>query len=90
MKILELKNNDPRVILPGAIVSVYDPISERTKKAKILSRYGIQYICNFNVVCDDYGNKYGEEELWRYPDLVDVQFLDNNKISKGHFTEGVY
>lgn len=75
---------DNRNILPDDKVLAYDntlykndkdtPLSMTMKSATVLCRYGYRSTYNPN---------------WIYPDLVDVIFDHNKRISKGHFTTGI-
>lgn len=71
-------------IMPNNKVLVFDstlfindkdtPLSMTMKSAKIICRYGNRSTYNPN---------------WIYPDLVDVIFDHDKRLSKGHFTHGV-
>jgi hypothetical protein len=72
-------------ILPGSLVKVYrherfindkvTPVNMLMKEAIVLKRYGEK--C-FLIDCEHI-----------YPDLVDVNYLEDGYISKGHFTDRV-
>ena len=82
-------NNDPRPIMPGDKVLVWDKHYDKDMTATVVCRYGSWTMSHINVCYDDYGNRYGEPDRWLYPDLVDVEFDHRKGISHGHFTNGV-
>lgn len=92
-------SNDPRNIMPGDRVRVFNsrvykddkstPLSVTMQLATVLCRYGKKYIHHFNQVIDDYGYTIGEPDVWIYPDLVDVKFDNDERISHGHFTNQI-
>jgi hypothetical protein len=67
-------------IWPGDRVRVYDPRHESFREGVVLSRYGFVSYDMMRILGWSY-------ETAQYPDCIDVQFAD--RISKGHFTEGV-
>lgn len=78
-------------IMPGSKVLVFDsllfeddkstPLNYTFRAATVISRYG--FISKFVNDLND--------EPAKYPDCVDVEFDHRSgKISKGHFTYGVY
>lgn len=87
------------MILDGARVLVHDnrlyindidtPSSVTFKSATVIRRYGKTTEYRGNIAYDDYGNQFGEVEYWKYPDLVDVIFDHDGRISKAHFTSGI-
>jgi len=81
-------NNDPRNIMPGDRVKVFDyslfeddiktPLAVTFKPATVVCRYGKKT------------DGISGNGPWLYPDLVDVQFDHRpERISHGHFTNGV-
>ena len=90
--------NDPRNILPGDRVKVFDPrlfkddvttpLSFTMQAGTVVSRYGQKTVSYANVCYDDYGAKFGEPDVWLYPDLIDVLLDRDGKVSHGHFTTG--
>ena len=83
-------NNDPRQIMPGTRVLVFDytifkddvktPLSQTLKKATVVCRYG-----SLKETYSISGTTLGP-----YPDLVDVVFDHRpERVSHGHFTSGV-
>jgi len=84
-----MMNNDLRDILPGDRVLVFDyllykddvktPLSFTLRPATVVRRYG------------ELATRYpiSEMTLGPYPDLVDVRFDHRDRISRGHFTDGV-
>lgn len=91
--------NDPREIFPGDRVKVFDarlfendrdtPLSYTMQPATVVCRYGFKTVYRGDVVYDDAGRKFGEEQVWLYPDMVDVVFDRDGFESHGHFTTGV-
>lgn len=79
-------DNDPRPIMPGDRVIVFDhrlfdndkttPLSVTMRPATVLRRYGKK--CHYPI----------SEETYFYPDLIDVDF-DHRGESNGHFTKRV-
>ena len=81
--------NDPRNIMPGDRVKVFDsflfkndkstPLSVTMKPATVVCRYGKKE------------RALDQDGFWYYPDLVDVIFdhLPAKYISHAHFTNGV-
>jgi signal peptidase I len=93
-------NNDPRNILPGDRVVVFDPrlyvddvrtpLSYTMRPAIVMRRYGMKIVDRSHIEYSDNGRMYGEPVAWVYPDLVDVLFYHMpDKISCGHFTNSV-
>jgi len=70
------------MITPGTHVEVFD---NSLYKNDLLTPSSVT-LKEAVVVC-----RYGKVSTlgWRYPDLVDVQFLHDGRISKGHFTDMV-
>jgi len=82
-------NNDPRNIMPGDRVKVFDyslfeddvitPLAVTVKPATVVCRYGKKVYYPISM-----------SGPWYYPDLVDVLFDHRPEhISHGHFTNGV-
>ena len=98
--------NDLRNLMPGDRVLVFDsslfkddistPLSFTERPATVVCRYGYHSFWRLNKfelqrclsgTSDLYPGGY---EVWKYPDLVDVQFDHRpERISHGHFTTGV-
>jgi len=68
------------MFLIGMKAKVYDPLKNKFRDATIIRHYGYLSHTMHKIMG-------GPLEVWRYPDLVDVQFDD--RISKGHFTSGI-
>ena len=96
------KDNNPNerlVILPGSRVMVFDPslyvddvktpLSQTIQPATVTRRYSMKTTSYNNVSYDDCGVSYGEPDVWKYPDLVDVKFDHDGRESRGHFTDVV-
>ena len=96
--------NDPRNIMPGDRVIVFDsslfkddvstPLSHTMRPATVVCRYGYHpfwHLLHFDYPHESYVELYpGGYEVWKYPDLVDVRFDHRpEQISHGHFTNGV-
>lgn len=83
-----LESIDVREIWPGTRVMVFDhtlfkddvstPLSFTVRPATVVCRYGRKTKPDFMT-----------ETGWIYPDLVDVKFDHDGRISHGHFTDGV-
>lgn len=82
-----MMHNDPRNIMPGDKVKVFDTalyINDKTTPSNVTWKTAI-------VMCR-YGKKskaIDMEGFWTYPDLVDVRFEHSGRVSHGHFTDGV-
>ena len=86
-------------ILPESRVMVFDnrlyindaitPLSVTMKPATVVCRYGI----HSDVMCkhaeEDGRPHRGKDCCWNYPDLIDVIFDHDGRLSKGHFTRSV-
>ena len=70
------------MILPGSRVVVFDPQLYVDDVRTPLS-----VTLNEAIVVARYG--YRSERFGIYPDLVDVKFLHNGRLSKAHFTDYV-
>lgn len=90
--------NDPRNLMPGDRVLVFDsilfkddvstPLTYTVRPATIVRRYGSHGWWGFTkTYIQENRPNY---EVWKYPDLVDVLFDHRpERVSHGHFTDGV-
>jgi hypothetical protein len=92
-------NNDPRNIMPGDKVLVFDssiyindivtPLSVTLRPATVVCRYGEKTISHMNCV-HYWDSPICEPDTWLYPDIVDVVFDHRpERVSHGHFTDSV-